>query len=611
MAFAGEGWRRNFGWFFLLLMLAVILSSVVLVWWRRGRFPLKSSGRSALLNTISACASLCLLWYPLEEIRGVSTDSAPCTAFFFLITLFAPVFALPLLAGYLRYFREWKIHAKMQELLTQQSMPGGDVTGSDRKQWLKGAKRGAFGAGGTDVVKRLRMQTSLRTALFQIALGLLPCMAASLALYATHGSSEVVDVPDDGVGVTCLLKAGTRAYEACAIFGCCAAIVAMHISTRRQVKDDLYGIRREFKVMVAGVGFWLGAWGICWLMYPRGAPGFQPGYLQCMAVMHVLSTLMVWPSLRTFHRKLTRPRAGERELQMPRGMVRKYTEARGLTISGGGAATFVAHEESNGASPTVSLTAAEGAAAGGAVDGGTSRLRWTELSPAEIGAVEVTEETPPDGAPVTEDEGAAGATTADGASAAAEQSEPTETAPGADKPLVGARLAALKGQNGSHHAPSASLSDLQVSQTLSADTAEDDGGAQKADTVHGSERTTLVSVLVEPRSNDCATLACLLRDPSGYAAFVQQLEREFSLENMLFWKACEALQEDDFDGCSAETIPTEVARHVAETYCDEGAPLQVNISGKQVSRSGAPCGNSRWLLHCCCSTWQTVPRTHN
>jgi len=598
----GEGWRVSFGYFFLVLMLVVIFGSVALVWWRRGRFPLKSSGRSALLNTISALASLCLLWYPVEEIRGtatMATDSRPCTAFFFLITLFAPVFALPLLAGYLRYYREWKIYAKMQELLT--AMP------SSSRTWISGAKQGAFGSAAKNEVARMRAQISLRAALLQVSLGLLPCLAISLALYYTHASSRVVQEADGG-GVMCLLEAGTRAYEACTIFGACAAIVAMHVSTRRQVRDDVFGIRREYKVMVAGVTFWLALWGICWLVYPNGVAGFQPGYLQCCAVLHVLGSLMIWPSLRTFCGavKKTRPRAGEhRELQMPRSQARKLAQSVLSRGGGGGGGAAVAHGlhvplkrvlQAHAVQPVASGGGGEaGAGQQGAGQQGAERLAWsvvpaTEVEAAARGAPKgaagaaTGAAAPLQAAVAGEGGGSQGADSSSGggAAAAAAAAAPPAARAGAGEaaaPPARARKAVDSMGSGSHK-PGPSLSDQSVRDLLALAGEEPAGGTEDGEW-RGS---TLVSVLVEPRPMDDAGLHALLQDEAGFAAFRKQLEREFSLENIIFWKECEALLKQEFDGCDTGTLPMEVAKHVYETYCMAASPLQVNISSQEVSK---------------------------
>jgi hypothetical protein len=599
----GEGWRVSFGYFFLVLMLVVIFGSVALVWWRRGRFPLKSSGRSALLNTISALASLCLLWYPVEEIRGtatMATDSRPCTAFFFLITLFAPVFALPLLAGYLRYYREWKIYAKMQELLTAQKDQHASNSSAAKNE-----------------VARMRAQISLRAALLQVSLGLLLCLAISLALYYAHASSRVVQEADGG-GVMCLLEAGTRAYEASTIFGACAAIVAMHVATRRHVRDDVFGIRREYKVMVVGVTFWLALWGICWLVYPNGVAGFQPGYLQCCAVLHVLGSLLIWPSLRTFRGAVlkTRPRAGEhRELQMPRSQARKL--AQSVLSRGGGGGAAVAHGLRVSlkrvlqahAVPPVAGRGAGGGGEAGAGQQGAERLAWSVVPAVEV---EAAARGAPEGAAgaatgaaaplkaAGEGGGSQGADSSSGGGAAA-AAAPGEAAAAAASPAAGddageaappparARKAVSSVGSGSHR-PGPSLSDQSVRDLLAL---AGEGPAEGVEDGEGRGQT-LVSVLVEPRLTNDAGLHALLQDEAGFAAFRKQLEREFSLENIIFWKECEALLEQEFDGCDTGTLPMEVAKHVYETYCMAASPLQVNISSQEVrAPASSECGEPR------------------
>ena len=98
----------------------------------------------------------------------------------------------------------------------------------------------------------------------------------------------------------CGLGLSTRIYEGAMIFATLVSIIKMHWKTRWHMREDTFGIRKEYRVMVFGGLCWLVAWGSVWSAYPDGKETFDPGYLQVGGALHCLICLMIWPALRTF-----------------------------------------------------------------------------------------------------------------------------------------------------------------------------------------------------------------------------------------------------------------------------------------------------------------------
>lgn len=84
-------------------------------------------------------------------------------------------------------------------------------------------------------------------------------------------------------------------------------------------------------------------------------------------------------------------------------------------------------------------------------------------------------------------------------------------------------------------------------------------------------------------ANDLGTLEGILRDEEGHRSFQKFLTKEFSVENILFWREIEEFRKQQFESLnSREFNATERAQAIMQEYIVEDSPFQVNLPGEVV-----------------------------
>lgn len=79
---------------------------------------------------------------------------------------------------------------------------------------------------------------------------------------------------------------------------------------------------------------------------------------------------------------------------------------------------------------------------------------------------------------------------------------------------------------------------------------------------------------------DMATLRGLISDPDGFESFKEFLSKEFSVENILFWKEVEDFRQKKAQSSNNQLVLMQEAQNIYAKYIIPGSPLQVNLPGQ-------------------------------
>ena len=282
---------------------AFVCFSCLLMWSRKGRFPLRSGGRSKVLYTIGAAGSL------LVTVPHLTTgERMGSTLHVVAAGLFVPCLAFPLLVAFRRYVREWRIHAMLQQLADPASARE-ERSRTVVKAYEAFGAEGRFGRYVQQRVRKLRHETTLRTSLRRLAELLLPCCLATAA-FAAHfrglgDDAAAREAWRDGGGGAANVGMWFAVYQGATVAG---ALGWSWHAIRSSARDN-FGIRKEFEGAFYGSLLLLGAYLALrlaggWAAGGEGGGDDDGGWAAAVVVhavvVHVVGCMMLWPALRTF-----------------------------------------------------------------------------------------------------------------------------------------------------------------------------------------------------------------------------------------------------------------------------------------------------------------------